>query len=65
MLSTKGSAFKIFLDFLKLSYLFVVIDDSLSFITEICQPFFENLNHLYLKTTDFMENPEAAVQRCS
>ena len=37
----------------------------LSFITEIRQPFFENLNHLYLKTIDFMENPEAAVQRCS
>ena len=37
----------------------------LPFITEIRQSFFENLNHLYLKTIDFTENPEVAVQRCS
>ena len=37
----------------------------LSFITEISQPFFENLNHLCLKTLHFMENPEVAVLKCS
>ena len=37
----------------------------LSFVTKTRQPFFENLNHLHLKTLHFMENPEASIQKCS
>ena len=38
---------------------------NISFTTKICHRFFKNPNNLYLKVLHFMENPEAAVQRCS
>ena len=63
MLFTKGFDFNN-LDFLKLPYLLLSMADA-PFITEIRQLFFENLNHLCLKTLHFMENRQAAVQKCS